>query len=227
MNPVYLVVSPAFRRKLTRLMIKALLLVVQPFETWERIFRAQRSLNFVLWRFLIPLLLLASLAEGYGLHRWCKWQQDALRLKRFEVGEAVVFEVVQVVLGLMMVFIAAWLLKLLGETFHGRHSMQQTFTVAAYGLGPMFLMRVFDAVPALSPWITWPVGICLSVGVLYQGIPRVMMPDPPHAFGLYLMSSVLLIVLTGLTRFVTAWYLQGYFQPVETIIRDAGRALFS
>ena len=208
-------------------MIKALLLIFEPVETWERIFRAQRSVSFVFGRFLLPLLLLVSLAEGFGLHRWGKWQHDALRLKRFELGEAIIFECAQVLIGLLMVFVAAKLLKALGDTFHGRHTMLQTFTVAAYGLSPVFVVRVLDAFPAISPWLTWPVGIFFVVAVLYQGIPRVMMPDPPHAFGLYLMSSVLLIVLTGLARFVTAWYLQGHFKPVERLIHDAGRSLFS
>ena len=207
-------------------MIKALLLVFEPVETWERIFRAQRSFSFVLWRFLVPLLLLGSVAEGAGLYRWGKLQNDLPRPKRFELGETVLFEVGQVLIGLLVVFIAARLLKALGDTFHGRHTMLQTFTVAAYGLSPMFAVRVLDGFPAVSPWITWPLGIVLVVGVLYQGIPRIMMPDPPHAFGLYVMSSVLLMVLTGLIRFVTAWYLQGHFKPVETILRDAGRALF-
>jgi hypothetical protein len=208
-------------------MIKALLLVFEPIETWERIFRAQRSFSFVLWRHLVPMLLLGCLVEGFGLHRWGKWQHDALRLKQFEVGEAVMFELAQLVIGLLVVFVAAKLLKSLGDTFHGRHTFLQSFTVAAYGLSPIFTIRVLDAFPAVSPWLTWPVGMIFVAGVLYQGIPRVMMPDPPHAFGLYLMSTVLLIVLTGLTRFVTAWYLQGRFKPVETILHDAGRWLFS
>ena len=36
----------------------------------------------------------------------------------------------------------------------------------------------------------------------------------------------LLMALTGLLRFVTAWYLQGRFKPVETFFREAGLALF-
>ena len=211
-------------------MIKAFLLVFEPTATWERIFRAQRSFSFVLWCFLMPLLLLVSLAEGIGLHRLGKWQHDAMRLKQFELGEAVLFEVVQVLLGFVVVLVAAWLFKSLGETFHGRHNLAQTFTVAAYGLSPWLVVRMLDAFPSVSPWIpwiTWAIGILLSVGVLYHGIPRVMMPDPPHAFGLYLMSSILLMALTALMRFVTAWYLQGRFKPVETLLRDAGRSLFS
>ena len=211
-------------------MIKALLLLFEPTETWEKIFRAQRSVAFVFWRFLLPLILLVALAEGLGLHYWGKWQQDALRLKRFETGEAIIFEFAQVLIGLVLVFVAAKLLKALGDTFHGRHTMQQTFTVAAYGLSPVFIVRLFDSFPAMNSWVpllTWALGVTCLVTVLYQGIPRIMMPDPPHAFGLYLMGAVLLAVLTGLDRFVTTWYLQGRFEPVERLIHDAGRWLFS
>jgi len=77
---------------------------------------------------------------------------------------------------------------------------------------------MLDALPGMSPWVTWPIGIILSIGVLYQGIPRMMEPDPPHAFGLYLMSAFLLIFITGLARFVTAWYLQGKFAKLDSVI---------
>lgn len=52
-----------------------------------------------------------------------------------------------------------------------------------------------------------------------------MMPDPPHAFGLYLMNSLLLILITGLARFVTAWYLSGHFKPVEGLISAIAKRL--
>ena len=38
-----------------------------------------------------------------------------------------------------------------------------------------------------------------------------MEPDPSHAFGLYLMSALLLVLVSGLVRFVTAAYLGGKF----------------
>ena len=45
-------------------MIKALLLIFEPIATWEGIFRARRSLLFILVIYLLPLLLLTSAAEG-------------------------------------------------------------------------------------------------------------------------------------------------------------------
>jgi hypothetical protein len=78
----------------------------------------------------------------------------------------------------------------------------------------MFLLRVLDAFPAVSPWISWMVGIILSVVTLYHGLPRVMLPDPPHAFGYYVSTAFLLFFLTGLIRFLTAWYLQGKYNQL-------------
>jgi hypothetical protein len=93
--------------------------------------------------------------------------------------------------------------------------------VTAYGLAPVFALRVLDAFPAISSWaywITWVVGIVLCISILYHGIPRVMLPDPPHAFGLYLTSGILLAIVSGLIRFLTFWYLEGRFTKLDALI---------
>lgn len=205
-------------------MIKALLLIFAPAAAWERVVRAQRSFAFVLTIYLLPMLILAGAAEGYGLVHWGKWQRDVEFLKKFDAGEAVVYEIGQLLWGLGIVLLAAKIIKSLGETFHGRHTYTQTFTAVAYGISPLFLLRLLDAFPG-NPWISWSIGILLAVGVLYQGVPRVMQPDPPHAFGLYLMSALLLVIITGLARFVTAWYLQGRFTGIESVIHNIGARL--
>jgi hypothetical protein len=201
-------------------MIKVLLLIFEPAGTWDGIVRAQRSLSYLLFVFLLPLLVLGGLAEGAGLIYWGEPQGEFGQLKKFPLGEAAVYEVAQVLLSILVVFVGAKLIKSLGETFHGRNSFTQAFATVAYGLGPLFALRALDAFPAVNPWIGWGIGILLSVGVLYQGLPRVMQPDPPHAFGLYVTSSFLLILTTGVARFVTAWYLEGRLTPVERIISD-------
>jgi hypothetical protein len=136
------------------------------------------------------------------------------------VDEVVVFEILQLFLTLVIVFICARLVEMIGETFHGRHTYTQAFTMVAYGLSPMFLLHLLDVFPRMNPWIPWLIGIMLSAAILYQGAPRVMLPDPPHAFGLYLVSVILLTMTTGLARFITAWYLQGKILPVQTFISN-------
>ena len=212
-------------------MIKALLLIFEPVQSWDAIARSQRGLAFIFATFLLPMVLLSGLAEGYGLVYWGKSRADAdvQMARKFPLAEAVVYEVAQGLLYIAVVFIAAKILKSLGETFHGRHTLTQSFKTIAYGLSPLFLMRLFDAFPSVSPWMswiaTWSIGVALCVVVLYQGLPRVMMPDPPHAFGLYLMTSLLLVLITGMVRGITGGYLYGAFKPVERMISDLAARL--
>ena len=71
------------------------------------------------------------------------------------------------------------------------------------------LARLANFRESVSPWASWLIGIMLSWAVLYHGVPKVMEPDPSHGFGLFLVTSIVLLIATGLTRLVTAWYLQG------------------
>jgi hypothetical protein len=206
-------------------MIKALLLVFEPVATWEGIFLARRSLGFILAIYLLPLLVVTSAAEGFGLVHWGKRQGELGHLNHFPLREAVVVEAAQILLSLGVVLGGAGLVKSIGETFHGRHTYTQAFTAVAYSMGPFFLLRLLDAFPGLSPWVAWGIGICLTVAALYQGVPRMMAPDPPHAFGLYLMSALLLVLISGLVRFATASYLQGKFPALQSLISDLATRL--
>ncbi len=201
-------------------MIKALLLIFDPIATWDGILRARRGMVAILVAYLLPLLLLTSACEAYGLTHWGKWQGDVSHLKKFSVSEAVVVEAAQLVLSLTVVFVGANLVKSIGETFHGRHTYPQAFATVAYSLSPLFLLRLFDAFTGVSPWATWAIGIILSLAALYHGVPRMMEPDPSHAFGLYLISALLLALVTALPRFLTGEYLNGKFPKLQAIVSD-------
>jgi hypothetical protein len=195
-------------------MLNALLLIFEPIPTWERIFRSQRSLFFIFWIYLVPLLVITSAGEAYRLVHWER-PGVVTPLKPFSPAEAAVFESAQFLLSLGIVFIGAKLVKSVGETFHGRHTFTQAFTTVAYSLGPLFVLRMLDWFTGVPLWLSWPIGIVLSIAVLYHGVPRIMQPDPPHAFGLFLMSSLLLLLISGLARFVAICYLMGKFGRVE------------
>jgi uncharacterized membrane protein YidH (DUF202 family) len=199
-------------------MIKALLLVLEPAAAWEKVVRAQRSIGFIIAVFLLPLLTIGCAAEAYGLMRWGKARKFMALPKTYSLGEAVLYEVALFVAMFLIIVVAAQIIKMLGQTFHGRNTFSQAFTAVAYGLSPLFALRVLDAFTSI-PWpVAWGIGIALSVATLYQGLPRVMLPDPPHAFGLYLMSAILLTLITGLLRYVTAEYLNGEFEGLEKSI---------
>ncbi|MCX8092251.1 MAG: YIP1 family protein, partial [Verrucomicrobiae bacterium] len=146
-------------------------------------------------------------------------------VKKYSFNEALLYETAQLVLLLAAVFIAAWVIKSVGNTFFGHRTYAQAFTVTAYGLSPWFVLRFADALPGTQPWLTWGIGAVLAVAVLYHGVPRVMHTLPPHTFGLYLMCVVSLVGVTGLLRFLTAWYLEGRCKPVERIVEQLAAQL--
>jgi hypothetical protein len=203
---------------LCRHMIKAVLLLLEPVRTWEQIALAERNVRSVLLTHVLPLLLLTSVAEAAGMMQWADWRGDVMKIKTLTLPQAVGFQIVQLVVNLTLLFLGAKMLKNLGETFHGRHSYLQAFTAVAYGLGPFWTLRFLDAFPSVSPWVTYALGMILTIVVLYHGIPRTMMPDPPQAFGLYIVGSLLLVLTAGLGRFLVVWLQQGRFTGFEDVL---------
>ncbi len=135
--------------------------------------------------------------EGVGLVKWGRWQSTLGQVKHFKVSEAVMYEALQMVLMAIVILVCAHLIKALGNTFHVRNTYASAFTVVIYGLSPVFLFRLLDVFPNLILWVPWGIGIMLTIKTLYHGVPRIMLPDPPDAFGLYFMSALLLAMVTA------------------------------
>jgi hypothetical protein len=200
-------------------MIKALLLLVRPVQTWDGIDRSARSVGYILLVHLLPLIILTSVAEGYGLMHWGKKQKGEMPfLKHYQMKEVVVIETAQSLLLLGMVFLGAYAAKSYAGTFHRRHTYRHAFTAVAYGCAPLITMRLGDLSSWLNPWIPWAVGMVLTIAVLYHGLPCILKPDPPHAFGLFFMTSLTLAVINAMLRLVTSFYFIGRFPALEKIV---------
>ena len=202
-------------------MLKALLLILEPMSTWDKIFRARRGAVFILGVYLLPLLLVTSAVEGYSLVHWGRKRgetQELAQTKRFTCGEAVTFETAQMLLSLVVVLVSASIVNSIGQTFYGHRTFVQALSAVAYGLSPLFLLRLLDFFPGINPWVSWSIGIVLSLKVLYQGVPRMMEPDPSFAFALFVVSSLVVIIITGLLRFMTWWYLIGKLSQLDDLI---------
>lgn len=206
-------------------MIEAVLLVFDASGTWGRIVRAERRLMSILLKSLLPLLVVTCAIEGYGLVHWGKHHGMMTRPRIYSLNEAVVFESGQVLTSVLVVFAAAALLYSMAGTFHLRHTYSQAFTVIAYSLGPFFLLRALDAFSFIPPWLSWAIGILLVLAALYHGVPQVLQPDPPQTFGLYLMTAVVMIGMTGVMGFIVTWYLEGRFAKLDALIARLGHWL--
>ena len=77
-------------------MIKALLLVFRPAQTWGAIEAAKRSVAYILCVYLLPMILITSVAEGYGLMHWGKLHKgEVTEVRTFNLTKVLVMEVAQ------------------------------------------------------------------------------------------------------------------------------------
>jgi hypothetical protein len=206
-------------------MIKALFLIFEPETAWNRVALSRRGLGFIVGLYLLPMMLIVGVAESFGLVRWGRWQSGMGQIKIFPAREALIYETAELMLMAVCILVAAHLIKALGDTFHVRQTYANTLTVVIYGLSPLFLLRLLDVSPTINLWMPWAIGIMLTIKILYHGVPRIMLPDPPSAFGLYLMSALVLTMVTGLERFITAGCLGGSFKPVDNFITSLAAGL--
>ena len=191
-------------------MIKVFFLIFEPSVAWEKIAQARRGFVFITVIHLLPLILLGTALETWGLERHGKWQPKFHRFKDFLPQEIYTYETIQFFLLLAVVFVSALLVFKISQTFQDRLTFLQAFTTVAYGFSPMFLFRLLDASATMHPAAPWLIGMALTMWILYQGIPRVMQPDPTHAFGVYLSAMIVVVLTSGLARLLTAMYLLGY-----------------
>lgn len=186
-------------------MLRALLLIFDPNNTWEKISTSKHSVAHVFFFYLLPIMLLALAVEGWLITQFGVERGRVVeRILRLRPEVVLRYELAQFVLGLAISFIGAWFFKLVGEGFHRRHSYSECFAALGYSLGPYFLVRILDGWPVLNTWIPWTIGILLALSVLYRGVPRLMKPDPSNALGVYLLCSMLLLILSGLAHFIAS-----------------------
>ena len=199
--------------------------IFQPVVEWDAVLQAKRGLGFIVGVQLLPMMLMASFAEGAGMAGGRKWHAGIHGVKYFTVGEAMVWEMMQLMLMLVVIAICAYLIRLMGETFNSQYPYRQTLIVVIYTLSPLFVLRLLDAIPGISFWIPWGIGIFLSLKILFYGLPRILQSDPSHALGLYFISSLFIVVLTGAERLIFIRCLNGQGVPIENLVFDIAAKL--
>jgi len=203
-------------------MLKVFFLLFEADVAWEKIALARRGFVFILGVHVLPLIALATVAEGWGLMHWGRWQDHYHKTRIWtDLTTVVHFEILQAGLFLAVVFLSALLLHVASAQFHGKRAYLQSFTVIAYSFSPMLLLHLLNLYPRVHPAFSWALGLAVTVWVLYQGIPRVLERDPVHAFGNYLTAIFVLVLTSGLARVFTGMYLLGFINFEHSAITRA------
>jgi hypothetical protein len=181
-------------------MIKAIQLIFAGPATWLKICETRWGVLKVLLLMVFPLLLSSSLVEGYVLLRWGEAQGEFHRVTLFSQDTILRYELGQLGLWLVMLFGGAKLVQWEAEGFRCMPGYAACFRMVAYGLSPLLLMRFVSAVPAISPWFGWALGVGLMVRVLYHGVGMALEPEQCSGFGLFLMVAISLVILSGASQ---------------------------
>ena len=200
-------------------MIKAILLLVRPGPTWDRIIEAKRSLLTIFFIFALPVLLLSAAGEGYGYFHWGKQRGDFGKPIKITRDGAILCSEVNALLGGVVIFTTAAVILAISRSLRGRQTYTQAFTLAAYALSPYFAARLLNTLPFMPPWVTWAIGATLAAATLYQGVPRVLQPDPPQTLGLYFMSVLTISFVTALAQIVSTIVVDEQFQVARQILK--------
>ena len=183
-------------------MLRALLLIFDPANSWEKIETAKPSVAHVFFAYILPIMLLSFAAEAWLLSRF-GMERGHLTQRLAAVPQDVIirYEVAQFALGLLICFLGAFLIQILSQSFHRRHTYSDSFATLGYSLGPYFLCRILDGWPVINTWVAWAIGAVLAISLLYRGLPRVLRPDPSNALGVYLMCSMVALAITAICHY--------------------------
>jgi hypothetical protein len=120
-------------------------------------------------------------------------------------GTAVQDGIARYVLGLVSVFVLAFVLERLAPAFGGQANQVQALKVAAYASTPAWLFGSLALVPRLAPYA--PLGVLWTLYLMRSGAPLLMkVPeeqlDKVSAFGLVAIVVTVLVALLfeGLAR---------------------------
>ena len=199
------------------------MLIFEPVDTWEKIMQANRKAGTVFLVHLLPMMLLSLGFEAFALVRWGETRSLSGDITRVTIQAAQNYALAHFVFLLVVIFLGARILQKLAQSFHSAHTYSQCFITLAYSLSPLFLGRVLDGWYFVDTWVCWALGATLSVAVLYQGLPRIMQPDPSVALGIYIVSSVLILILAAAEHYLAWLVLHGYIQvPIPAIASGLG-----
>ena len=192
---------------------------------WNRIAASAAGVATTFFCYLLPMMILVALVEGFGLLTLGKRQLAHGLWTRFTLNKVIVYEVWQFAFLFILLSLAACFLNMYANACHQRNTVSQSLKVLLHAAGPLLMIQLFNGFPNIYLWLTWLVGVLFCLAALYNGIPRVLMPDAPSAFGLYMGGAFVVVAFLSIWRFMTYWYLIGKFKAMDQVVNTLAAQL--
>jgi hypothetical protein len=157
-------------------------LLMSPAAEWDVIAGEAADIQKIYLNYVGPLVLASSLAFALGL---VSFMGFGVALQQF---------LVQAVVGLVMVYVLAFVINMLASNFGATPDMGQAFKLAAYSPTASWIGGLAMIVPAL--WIVALLGGLYSLYLLYVGLPKLMKPAADKAV-IYILAIIGVMIVIG------------------------------
>ncbi len=166
-------------------------LLLTPGSEWEVIAREPTEPGKLVVRYVIPLVLIPTLAIVIGLSvLGVQVGGQRTRAPILDVGlSAVLF----FTLSVLAVFVFACVINWLAPRFGAAKNFQQAFKVSAYSITAAMVAGALAVAPALQ--IVALLGATYSLYLLFVGTPKVMKPTPKAAVNYSIVATLAAIVI--------------------------------
>jgi hypothetical protein len=163
-------------------------ILLTPQAEWDRIASEPADVNKIYLGYVLPLAAFAALCGFIGM--------TLIGVMGWRVGvvPGLIGAIIQAAMGLVSVFIIAFVANALAPTFGSRQDMGQAHKLAAYGSTAFFLAGVFAIFPPLA--ILALVGL-YSFALIYIGLPRLMGTPEDKRIG-YLATIIIIAIVVGI-----------------------------
>ncbi len=162
-------------------------IILTPQAEWDRIAPEPADVQKIYTGYVLPLAVFSALCSFIGL--------TFIGVLGWRIGivPGLVQAVLQTGLGVLSVFVLAFIINALASSFGSRQDMGQAHKLAAYGSTAFFLAGVFSLFPPLA--ILAIVGL-YSFALIYIGMPRLLgTPDGVLEFAVVIGQSAIGLLL--------------------------------
>ena len=165
-------------------------MITNPKVEWNVVAAEQPNVNQIIMQYVLPLTLLGAIAAfiGYGLIGF-----SMLGLHVGGISWGIYYAINKIILGLLSVFITAWVVDLLAPSFASEKDFGRSLQLVAYGSTPALIAALFAILPFLAG-ILAIAGAIYSVYLWYLGLGPIK-KTPEDKKVVYLIVTFLALVV--------------------------------
>jgi hypothetical protein len=167
-------------------------LLLSPATEWDVIAGEAADVQKIYMSYTGPLIIAAAISGALGL-----------LMIGFGIGITLQLFITQIVLGLISVYIVAFVINALAPTFGATPDMGQAFKLAAYSPTASWIGGLFAIIPALGGIVAL-LGAVYSLYLFYVGLPKMMRPPQDKVIVYTLAVIGVMIVIYIVIGAITA-----------------------